>query len=235
MTGTTLVHRLDPRTKLAVQFGVVVVAFRHTDPVPLAILTGGIVLATRLSGLSITSLVSELRYLIGFLVIAPAIATIQLQSPWLDPAAGWQSGLAAYRVLLLVITGLLFVRTTTPREVRAAIQWFVPGRIGRGLGLGVALVFRFLPILRAEVQRSKRAITLRGGGARPLTDRLRLLGVVVLVRQFRRTDQVSRALSARCLSWNPTLPRLRFGRVDVVGGLCLLILASWTASGILTG
>jgi hypothetical protein len=37
---------------------------------------------------------------------------------------------------------------------------------------------------------------------------------LTLVRAFSRSDQLAVALQARCFAWNPTLPRLRFGRLD---------------------
>jgi len=43
-----------------------------------------------------------------------------------------------------------------------------------------------------------------------------LLVVAAFNRAFDRADRFSVALRARCFSWNPTFPELRFGRADVI-------------------
>jgi biotin transport system permease protein len=104
----------------------------------------------------------------------------------------------------------------------------VPGRVGRVLGLGIGLVFRFLPVLRRDLLAIRDAMAARLGDERPVTDRIRLLTISGLSRVFGRSDRLALALQARCLSWNPTLPELRFTRRDV-GPLLLgsgLLLAS---------
>jgi biotin transport system permease protein len=83
-------------------------------------------------------------------------------------------------------------------------------------GLGVALVFRALPLLRADLHRAHEAVHARGGGARPVYVRMRAVAVVGVRRTLTRADRLGTAMTARCLSWNPTLPALSFGRLDAV-------------------
>jgi biotin transport system permease protein len=95
-------------------------------------------------------------------------------------------------------------------------------------GLGIGLVFRFLPVLRRDLLAIRDAMAARLGDERPLTDRIRLLTTTGLSRAFDRSDRLALALQARCLSWNPTLPDLQFARRDL-GPLLLgagLLLAS---------
>lgn len=213
--GETLAHRLDPRTKLAVQLAFAVAAFAHTDPRGLAVLTGVTAVALASARLSPLSVVWGYRFLLPLLAAAVLFELVTLGPPWLDFAATVDPLLASYRTLLIVAVAAGYVRTTSARESRAAVQWAIPGKPGRLLGAGVGLVFRFLPLLRRDVTAVRDAERARLGDERPTRERLRTAGAAGLRRAFARADRLALALSARCFSWNATLPRIRFRAVDV--------------------
>lgn len=208
--GCSFVHRLDPRSKLAVQIAFATAAFAHTDPHGLAVLsvlTVAILVDARLSPLAI---LVEFRFFLPFLLIAPVFAGVVWGPPWFSPTAAVQPALSSYRVLLVLFVSAAYIRTTPVRDSRAAIERLVPGRIGRFLGIGVALCFRFLPVLQSDLSRSRAAMQARLGNERSLTDRIRIVAVAGLRRAFTRADRLERALRARCFAWNPTLPPLAF-------------------------
>lgn len=93
----------------------------------------------------------------------------------------------------------------------------MPGRFGVALGVGVALVFRFLPLVRRDLRRVREAQAARLGSERRLDERLSLVAAAGLRRSFARADALALALRARCFAWNPTLPEIRFGRRDAPG------------------
>lgn len=213
--GSTPAHRLDPRSKLAVQVGFVAAAFAYTTPLGLLALTAvvaGILAVARTSPLR--SLV-EYRFVFPLLVAAPLLEGAALGPPWFVVGDAVAPALASYRVLLVLLVTAAYVRTTPVRESRAAVQWLVPGRAGQFLGMGASFVFRFLPVLRADVGRIRDAHRARLGTERSVTERVRLLVVAAFNRAFERADRFALALQARCFSWNPTLPDLRIGRLDV--------------------
>ena len=215
--GGSLAHRLDPRTKLALQLTFAAAAFANTDPRGLAVLTvvTGVALAS--ARLSPVSVLWGYRFLLPLLGAAVLFELVTLGPPWIDPAAAVDPLLASYRTLLIVAFAAGYVRTTSARESRAAVQWAVPGKPGRLLGAGVGLVFRFLPLLRRDVSAIRDAERARLGDERPARERLQTVSAAGLNRAFARADRLAAALSARCFSWNATLPRLRFGRVDAAG------------------
>lgn len=213
--GDSVAHRLDPRSKFAVQFGFVAAAFAYTTPTGLTWLTAltGLLLAgARMSPLGA---VRELRYLLPFLVGGPLLQGLTVGPPWFVVADAIPPALASYRIFLVVLVSAAYVRTTPVRDSRAAIQWAVPGRFGRFLGVGVGFVFRFLPVLQRDLGRIREAQRARLGGRRPVRDRARRLAVAGLNRAFERADTFALALQARCFAWNPTLPELRLGHRDV--------------------
>ncbi len=213
--GGSLAHGLDPRSKLAVQVAFATAALVYTTPRGLAALTGlvaGMLAAARTSPLWA---LRELRFVLPFVVTAPLLEGATLGSPWFVAGDAAAPALASYRIVLVLLVTAAFVRSTPVRDTRAAFQWLVPGRPGQFLGTGAALVFRFLPVLQADVGRIRDAHRSRLGDERPLAERISLLSVAAINRAFRRADRLALALQARCFAWNPTLPALRFGRRDV--------------------
>lgn len=233
--GSSVAHRLDPRTKLAVQVAFAAAAFAHTTPVGLVVLTavaGGCLAAAALSPVRA---LAEYRALVPFLVFAPLAQGASLGPPWFVPADAAFPALASYRVLLVVLVATAYVRTTSPRQSRAAVRRLVPGRVGRLLGLSVGLVFRFLPVLQADLARGRAALRARLGTERPLHERMQLVAAGGLRRAFDRADTLSLAMRARCLAWNPTLPALRLTRVDAPAILVAVVLLAWAALAVVPG
>ncbi|USZ66822.1 energy-coupling factor transporter transmembrane protein EcfT [Halorussus salilacus] len=212
--GESFAHRLDPRSKLAFQAGFAVAAFAHTDPRGLLALTGVVAVALRASGVSLGNALAAYRYVFPFLLAGPVVAAATLGPPWIRPEEGVEVALASYRVVLVLLVSAAYLRTTPVRDSRAAIQRLVPGKTGRLLGTGVGFVFRFLPVLRADLGRIRDASAARLGDQRSLVARMRLVGVAGLARALARADRFALALRARCFAWNPTLPRLSFSRAD---------------------
>ena len=137
-------------------------------------------------------------------------------------------GLAAFTLVTAVF--LVAGRLSPVRAIRGylpALPFLAAGPVvsvveirvwaGRLLGIGVALVFRFLPLLRGDLRRVREASATRLGGERGLRDRMEVVASAGIRRAFGRADRLALALRARCFAWNPTLPELRFGRADAVG------------------
>ncbi|MCL7416242.1 MAG: energy-coupling factor transporter transmembrane protein EcfT [Halalkalicoccus sp.] len=213
--GNSLAHRLDPRTKLAVQIAFVLAAFAHTTPGGLAVMSAlalGILASARLSPFSA---IYAYRFALPVLLVGPVIEGLTLSG--FDPTRAFETGLASYRVLLILLISAAYVRSTPVRESRAAIQWAVPGKPGAFLGMGTAFVFRLLPLLVADLKHAREAMAARLADQRAVHERMALLAVTGVERALGRADGFSLALRARCFAWNPTLPTLTFGRLDAPG------------------
>lgn len=233
--GDSLAHALDPRTKLALQLGFVAVAFAYTTPLGLALLTPVALGAAVGAGLSPLRALWAYRVAIPLLAVAPVVAAVEVSPLALDPAGARRTALASYRVLLLLLVGAAYVRSTSTRESRAAVQRLLPGKLGTLAGVGVGLVFRLFPTLLADLRTARAAMTARLGTERRLHERMRLVAIRGLARALRRADRLAVAMSARCFSWNPTLPELSFGWRDYVGLGVALGLVVVAISGSLGG
>lgn len=229
--GDSYGHGLDPRPKLAVQAAFALAAFVYTTPRGLLVLS---VLAAAMLAATATPIVGTVRsyrFAFPFLLAAPLLEGVTWGSPWFVVADAVPSALAGYRVLLVMLVAAAYVRTTPVRQSRAAIQWAIPGRPGRFLGLGTAAVFRFLPVLRADLARIREAHAARLGTERSIGDRISSIVVAGINRAFERADTFALALQARCFAWNPTLPELRIGVRDVP----VVVLAAALAVAALVG
>lgn len=229
--GDSFAHRLDPRSKLAFQVAFAVAAFAHTTPRGLAVLAAVALAVLRAADVSARETLSEYRFVFPFLVAGPLLAALTLGEPWIRPGEGVESALASFRVVLVLLVSAAYLRTTPVRDSRAAVQRLVPGRAGRLLGTGVGFVFRFLPVLQADLRRVRDASAARLGDRRGVVARMRTVAVAGLSRAFSRADGFALALRARCFAWNPTLPRLSFSPADAPVLAASLALVAWAAVG----
>ena len=223
----TLAHRLDPRSKLAFQVGFAIAAIARLSPRALVVLTVVALLALAAARVPLRRALYAYRFALVVLAAAPLVSALTLGRPWLDLEAAIVPALASYRVLLILLVSAAYVRSTAVRDSRAAIQRTIPGKAGQLLGVGVGLVFRFLPVLFADLRTIREASAARLGDQRGPIDRAARVGTLGLSRAFARADRLSLALQARCFSWNPTLPALSFSRLDVpVLALALVLVVS---------
>jgi biotin transport system permease protein len=233
--GDSLAHRLDPRTKLLVQAGFAVAALAATSNLRLGAIYALAGVALAASWLSPLRVARSFGVVVAVLALAPLVAGVALGPPWFRIGPALDSLRAVLRVPPVLAISAAYVRTTPIRDTRAAIEWLVPGRPGRVLGVGVAIVFRFFPLVVADLRETRTAIRARGGGTRPVSDRSRRLFLRGLERTLARADRLALALRARCFAWNPTLPALSFSRIDYPVLLVACLLAVSPVVGLALG
>jgi biotin transport system permease protein len=224
--GSTPVHGLDARSKMAFQIGFAVAAFAWSDPRAPAVLTVVVAvafLAARVDPRSVAG-----AYVLPFVLLGASVAfrAVRFGPPWIDLAAGTAAAIHVWRVALVLFVSAVYVRTTPVSETQAAIQRHVPGKVGQFLGMGTALVLRFLPVLERDLRTIRGAMQARLGDDRPIRERMRIVAAGGLRRAFARADRLALALQARCFAWNPTPPRLRFAPRDYAVGLAGVGLAA---------
>lgn len=223
--GNTLAHQLDPRSKLAFQFGfaIAAVAIVRIEWTAFMFVLG--MSSLWFAGLSLRSAVRGYWIVLATLALVPVIAGITLSAPFFDVESAFGSAQAVSRVIPVLLVSAAFVYSTPVRDTRAAIQRTVPGKFGQLLGVAVSLTVRFLPLVRRDVLQVREAIAARGGDSRSVRDRAGRIAVLSTARALSRSERLSVALQARCFAWNPTLPRLRFRLADYLITALALILA----------
>ncbi|WP_302082700.1 energy-coupling factor transporter transmembrane component T family protein [Salinibaculum rarum] len=225
--GETLVHRLDPRAKIAFQIGFAIAALAASSALQLLAVFAVAVGCLSAARLSPVRALRAYRLVVVFLALGPILGGLTVGAPWFRVDGAVTALWSVARIVPVLLVSAAFVHATPVRDTRAAIQHTVPGRFGQLLGVGVALTFRFVPVVRADVGHIREAIAARGGQRRSWRDRATRLATLSLVRAVGRADSLSVALRARCFAYNPTLPALQFSRADaLVVGAALALAAS---------
>lgn len=223
--GTSPVHRLDARMKLALVAAASLIGLRLDFPALglMALALAAVAVGCRRS-LRIRA--GELRWIGLLLAFVCAARVLSAEgAPYfslmgLDIAReGLREGaLAGLRLGLVFLIGALLVGTTRSTEIKAGIQWFLKplpfipaARVGTMLGL----LIRFLPVIFEEISRISDAQRARAVENRrnPLR-RLVALGAATLRRVFTRSDRLALALEARCYSEARTPAVLKAGVKD---------------------
>ena len=225
--GTTVFHRLDPRSKLLGQVGFAIAAFAHASPLVLGVLTALALAGLAVARLSVRRVLRTFWFILFVLALGVVFAGATLGSPWFETGPALDSVVAGYQVVLVLFVSSVYVRTTPVRETRAAVQRHVPGKLGQLLGVGMGLVFRFFPVLWSDVGQIRLALKSRAGDGLGTVEWIRRLSLVSLQRALERSETLSLALRARCFAWNPTLPHLSFSWLDVpMVGVAVVLTAS---------
>lgn len=228
--GTSLLHRLDPRTKQALLMGLSVVSMRGGLTF-LVVASTVIILFMHAAGLRIRRLFREIRYFLFFLFFVFGARTFTFADGWIPGICVDLVGealMVCWRLLLVVLMGVLLMATTRTADIRAALAWYlkpVPLLDEKMTATMVGLVVRFLPVILFQGQEIADAQRARGieRCKNPLA-RLKRFTIPLIRRVFVSADELAAAMQARCYSEHRTLPGLCFGWRDTMAlGTGLLI------------
>jgi len=197
------VHRLDPRTKIFLLLGSFVAAVLFSQPGPLAILLGVLLLY----GATARALGNLRR--IWFLLVSIAIISMVSWSIftrgatplfWRVTWEGLRYGIgAAIKIDSMIISGLIFLSTTRTEEmVLGLIRLRVPYRAAFAFSLAIRMVPTIIgtAVTVTEAQRS-RGLDLESGGPLARLRKYIPLLVPMFLQTLRNTDQLAKALESR--------------------------------------
>jgi len=219
--GRSPFHRMDPRTKQALLM-VLGAASLWGPPVFLSLLSLVLLWGLRAARVRFGRLAREIRYFLFFLIVIFGLRTITFDG-WM-PVASRDAAAAAllvcWRLLTVVLMGLLLMATTRTAHIRGALVWYlkpIPWVDERMAATMVGLVVRFLPQIlyqAAEVSDAQRARCI-DRRKNPLV-RLKHFGIALFRRVFLGADELVAAMQARCYNENRTLPDFSFTHIDLL-------------------
>ena len=208
-SGDSSLHRLDVRVKFA-GFAVLSLAILAYGPLPLALISFFTVILLRHAGLSPGRILVELRFFMLLLMLVIAARAMStpgaplVDIPWLPVSreGAYAGALTAWRLFLVAVLGLVFVVTTRPSAVKAAVVYFLKpfprlpaARIGTMLGLQL----RFIPLVFRQAEATLDAQRARGiENRRNPAYRMTCFVVPFLRRLFMAADRLTDAMEARC-------------------------------------
>ncbi|GAE93720.1 transmembrane component of general energizing module of ECF transporters [Gracilibacillus boraciitolerans JCM 21714] len=175
--GTSLLHRLDPRTKMIAIFSFVIIVFFANNVQSYGWLTLFAVMLVLLSRISIPYIIRGITpvwFLIVFTFILHLFITRDGPVLWeIGSFVIYQGGVIqglsiAFRFFLLVLVTSLLTLTTSPMEITDAIEELFAPPLKKikvpvhELALMMSISLRFIPTLLEETEKISKAQASRG-------------------------------------------------------------------------
>ncbi len=212
----SVIHDLDPRTKLFATLLYIVVLFLSNNILLMAIVTVALALVIRASKVPFSFMVKGLRGVV-FLLIMVGIMNLFFTAG--DPVFTWKfititdiglknAFMMSFRMMYLIVGTSVMTLTTTPNQLTDGLEkslgWMK--KIGvpvHEIAMMMAIALRFIPILVEETDKIMKAQMARGadfesGGLVKKAKAMIPLLVPLFVAAFRRANDLALAMEARC-------------------------------------
>lgn len=213
----SVIHRLDPRTKVIMSFVFVISLFLTSNITVYLGVAALFLTITKISKVPISFILRGLKTV--FLIIAFTVAFNLFQTPgevvWFEwsflriTREGVFSAIAmAMRLILLIVGSSFLTLTTPPVALTDAIESLLkPFEIiklpAHEIAMMMSIALRFIPILLEETDKIMKAQLARGAnfdqkGLIKKSKAMLPLLVPLFLSAFRRADDLALAMEARC-------------------------------------
>lgn len=242
----SVMHRLDPRTKIVLTFVYILSLFVFENPAVYAVAALFLIIEIILSGIPLLYMVRGLKpvvFLLAFTVVVNLFFTggQELVSFWIFKITIEGIKRSAYlmgRLIFLVLASNLMTLTTAPVSLTNALEYLMkPLKIFRvpvhEVAMMMSIALRFIPILVDETNKIMKAQIARGadfesGNIIKKTKSLIPVIIPLFVSAFRRANNLAQAMEARCYNGGEGRTRLnplKYRRADIVAYVLLVIYA----------
>ncbi|NBH73320.1 energy-coupling factor transporter transmembrane protein EcfT [Clostridiaceae bacterium] len=240
----SVLHRLDPRTKLFGTMVFIVSLFLADSLAAYGVATVFLVLVIRLSKVPFSFMVRGLKAILFLLLISVSF------NLFLTPGTEifrvgflkltWEglrlAGFMALRLIYLVIGSSVMTLTTTPNELTDGLEKSMGflNRVGvpvHEISMMMSIALRFIPILVEETDKIMKAQMARGadfesGNLVQKAKSMVPLLVPLFISAFRRATDLAMAMEARCYhggAGRSKMKPLHYARRDYIGYLVYLV------------
>lgn len=212
----SVIHRLDPRSKLLIVFLFVCIVFLANNSITYGILAVYTFIMMRLSKIPFRFLYGGLKpvlWLVVFTMLLHFFLTKEGQLLFeLGPLNIYEEGLRkgifiSLRFFLLILVTSLLTLTTTPIEITDGLETLLKplDKVKfpvHELALMMSISLRFIPTLMQETDKIMKAQTARGVEftSGPVKDRIKAiipLLIPLFVSSFKRAEELAIAMEAR--------------------------------------
>ena len=256
--GDTLIHRLDPRTKLVLTMVYIVALFTAIVYAGYALVFLFLAVSILISRIRLKSILSGLKPLIVIVLITGILNLFYTKGEHLlvhfwRISIYWEgvetAVFMALRIMLLIAGTLLLTYTTSPLQLTDGLESLlnplkkihVPVH---ELAMMMSIALRFIPTLIEETDKIMSAQRARGadfetGGLIAKAKALLPLLIPLFVSAFRRADELATAMESRCYhggEGRTRMKQLRMARRDwaalAIGVLLLALVILFRRLGI---
>ena len=245
--GQSILHRLDPRTKIILLFALMILIFLAEGWVAylaLIVLTAGLVFISKVPPLTVLKSVKPLSWIILFTLLIHFVShdgeILAKFYVFKVTTEGIIYGVRiSLRLVLLIMLASLLTFTTSPLKLTDATEKLLSPlkRIGvpsHELAMMMTIAIRFIPTLLEETDKIIKAQKSRGldfnsGG---LLKRLRAMVPILVplfLSSFRRADDLAMAMEARCYrggEGRTHMKQLRLTRLDFYATAFVVIICA---------
>ncbi len=245
VAGNSVIHKLDPRTKIAMMILYIAMVFLVKKIYFMTIPFAYLVLELILSGISLRYIVNALkpiRFLLIFMFILNLFFTSG-ENVWLDLGfwkltgeAVLQSFFLSIRIVLLVAGASMLTLTTSPIALTDGIEKLLaPLKIfhfpAHELAMMMTIALRFVPTLMDESDKIRNAQMSRGADFesgnifRRVKSMIPIL-IPLFVSSFRKADELAIAMESRCYhggDGRTRMKQLKFRKEDLFAMLITLL------------
>lgn len=240
----TIIHRLDPRTKILITIMFIASLFFIKSFYPYLFILAFILLTVKLSKVPFRYVLKGLKPLMLIILITFVINIFMTKGEVLfsiGPIDVTKEGIRqavfmALRLIFLITGTSLLTLTTSPISLTDGIEKLMsPLRRFRvpvhELAMMMTIALRFIPTLLEETDKIMKAQTARGadfesGNIVKRAKNLVPLLVPLFINAFRRADELAIAMEARCYrgGYNRTrLNELKFTKKDILVTLLMTV------------
>ncbi len=248
--GNSVIHRLDPRTKILLTVLFIVAVFTVANPISFAILAVLTMALIGMSKISFRVIFKGIKPII-FVLIFTALINIFMTKGETRLFGFWifevyvegiiRAAFMAVRVILLIIgTSVLLTYTTSPISLTDGLESLLSPLKKIGIpvhlfAMMMTIALRFIPTLIEETEKIMNAQKSRGadfssGGLIKRAKALIPLLVPLFVSSFKRAEELAVAMECRCYRGDKNrtkLVKLQYRVIDYVWfGIGLLFLGA---------
>lgn len=248
VAGDSVIHKLDPRTKIVMMILYIVMTFLVKKIYFLAIPFAYLVIELVLSGISLRYILNSLkpiRFLLIFMFLLNLFFT-KGEHVWLDLGfwqltgeAVLQSCFLAVRIILLVAGASMLTLTTSPIALTDGIErLFAPLKIfhfpAHELAMMMTIALRFVPTLMDESEKIRNAQMSRGADFESGNIFKRVKSMIpilipLFVSSFRKADELAIAMESRCYHGGEGRTRMHQLKFRLADLLAILITFAFVA------
>ena len=214
--GQSLIHRLDPRTKIILLFVMIILIFAAqgwTAYLALTVVTGALIFLSKVPPLTVLKSVKPLMWIILFTLLihfvshdGEVLAKIYVFKVTTEGIV--YGVMISLRLVLLILLSSLLTFTTSPLQLTDATEKLLSplkkiGVPAHELAMMMTIAIRFVPTLLEETDKIIKAQKSRGldfesgGVVKRLRSMVPIL-VPLFLSSFRRADDLALAMEARC-------------------------------------
>lgn len=243
--GDSVIHKLDPRTKIVLTLVLISSVFLAENYVAYAIIAFFAITVVFVSHIPLRMIILSLKPLWLIVIFTLLVHLFTVEGSVLfsfGPLAATHEGLRqgllmSARLVFLIIVSSLLTFTTSPIALTDGIEMLLSpfkkmGLPAHELAMMMTIALRFIPTLLEETDRIIKAQTARGadfhtGGIFKRAKSMIPILVPLFVGAFRRADELATAMEARCYRGGENrtrMKKLEIGRLDWLAMAATMVL-----------